>query len=160
MIEFDRYNAGEEISDELLAAYLDGNTSPAENSLVKSAIQWDDSLAETLDIASDSQLAEDGGLAIDWYREEIDAIRQGMDSNPLSTDNFFYGDETDFFKLPDNNESSLDDWLSNDYVSFNQYDDVLDSCDGDSSLESSDDVWNDDDIINNTEQTDMDYDRF
>lgn len=160
MIEFDRYNAGEEISDELLAAYLDGNTSPAESSLVKSAIQWDDSLAETLDIASDSQLAEDGGLAIDWYREEIDAIRQGMDSNLLSTDNFFYGDETDFFKLPDNNESSLDDWLSNDYASFNQYDDVLDSCDGDSSLESSDDVWNDDDIINNTEQTDMDYDRF
>ena len=39
------------ISDELLAAYLDGNASKEETELILQAMKSDDSLRETLDIA-------------------------------------------------------------------------------------------------------------
>lgn len=44
----------DDISDELLAAYLDGNTTPEENFRVEKAIHTDSSLQELTDIVSDS----------------------------------------------------------------------------------------------------------
>lgn len=82
-----------------------------------------------------------------------------MELQPFSTDNFLYGEETNFSKSTDSNESDSDNWLSNDIAAFNQYNDALDSNGGESSLEDSDDDWNRN-SIDNTEQTDMDYDRF
>ena len=46
------------ISDELLAAYLDGNASKEETELILQAMKSDDSLRETLDIALQVDEAE------------------------------------------------------------------------------------------------------
>ena len=42
------------ISDELLAAYIDGNTTESENQLIESALNGDSMLSETYEIANDS----------------------------------------------------------------------------------------------------------
>ena len=53
MIDFnDLLNSG--ISDELLAAYIDGNTTESENQLIESALNGDSMLSEAYEIANDS----------------------------------------------------------------------------------------------------------
>ncbi len=42
------------ISDELLAAYIDGNTTESENALIENALNGDSMLSEACEIASDS----------------------------------------------------------------------------------------------------------
>ena len=54
MIDWD-----ETISDELLAAYLDGNTTPEENFRVEKAIEADGSLQELTDIVSDASAMQE-----------------------------------------------------------------------------------------------------
>lgn len=48
----DILNSG--ISDELLAAYIDGNTTGSENALIENALNGDSMLSEAYEIASDS----------------------------------------------------------------------------------------------------------
>lgn len=48
----DLLNSG--ISDELLAAYIDGNTTESENQLIESALNGDSMLSEAYEIANDS----------------------------------------------------------------------------------------------------------
>lgn len=48
----DILNSG--ISDELLAAYIDGNTTESENQLIESALNGDSMLSEAYEIANDS----------------------------------------------------------------------------------------------------------
>lgn len=52
-----------EISDELLAAYIDGKTSLMENTIVENSIRLDSQLCEVVDIASDSVSF---GNSFDW----------------------------------------------------------------------------------------------
>lgn len=112
MIDFNEYNPDGGISDELLAAYLDGNTTPAETSWIESALQWDDSLAETLEIASDSRVAEEPGFVDAWQRAEADAWGQRMEWEPLSV-----GDSsTDSFKVPDTDDNDWEDAPSDELL--------------------------------------------
>lgn len=77
----------ETISDELLAAYIDGNTSPIENLIVESSLEHDTALMETNDVLSDlnffssmdfsSDLMHDLGFG-DLFSENI----------TISTENF------------------------------------------------------------------------
>ena len=52
MIDFKDFN--ENISDEMLAAYIDGNATPFESSLIESTLDVDNFLSESLDIANDT----------------------------------------------------------------------------------------------------------
>lgn len=51
------------ISDELLAAYIDGNTTESENALIENALNGDSMLSEAYEIASDSVSF---GSSFDW----------------------------------------------------------------------------------------------
>lgn len=57
----DLLNSG--ISDELLAAYIDGNTTESENALIENALNGDSMLSEACEIVSDSVSF---GRNIDW----------------------------------------------------------------------------------------------
>lgn len=52
MIDF--LNIGENISDEMLAAYIDGNATPEESSMIQNALGNDELLTEAIDIVNDS----------------------------------------------------------------------------------------------------------
>lgn len=52
MIDFNDFN--ENISDEMLAAYIDGNATPDESSLIESTLGVDNLLSESLDVANDT----------------------------------------------------------------------------------------------------------
>lgn len=51
MIDFKDFN--ENISDEMLVAYIDGNATPKESSLIEASIDTNGLLSETLDITND-----------------------------------------------------------------------------------------------------------
>lgn len=147
MIDFNEYNPDGGISDELLAAYLDGNTTPAETSWIESALQWDDSLAETLEIASDSQVAEGADFADIWQRAESDAWGQemGWDAFPMADSS------VDAFTQPDVDDNDWGNDSSPDWVASSPFPDS-DEVGGD---------WGDgwqNDSTDNIEQTDTDYD--
>ena len=50
----DNKDFNENISDEILAAYIDGNTTPEEFSLIENALASDSMLSESLDLISDT----------------------------------------------------------------------------------------------------------
>lgn len=52
MIDF--MNMGENISDEMLAAYIDGNATPKESSMIQNVLGNDELLTEAIDIVNDS----------------------------------------------------------------------------------------------------------
>ena len=52
MIDFKDFN--ENISDELLAAYIDGNTTESENALIENSIKGDSILSEAYETANDT----------------------------------------------------------------------------------------------------------
>jgi hypothetical protein len=51
MIDF--MNLGDNISDEMLAAYIDGNATPEESIMIQNALGSDELLTEAIDIAND-----------------------------------------------------------------------------------------------------------
>lgn len=81
-----------EISDELLAAYLDGNTSSTENLLIESTIGNDTNFIETSEIISDinSYGSSLGTIGMDDYFPDIININQlaidSMDTSSMSPD--------------------------------------------------------------------------
>ena len=54
----------EHVSDELLAAYLDGNVSIAEAEFVQQQLQFDSSIAEVIDVFNDLQFSAFDDLAL------------------------------------------------------------------------------------------------
>lgn len=50
----DNKDFNENISDEILAAYIDGNATPEESSLIENAFASDSMLSESLDLISDT----------------------------------------------------------------------------------------------------------
>lgn len=153
MIDFNEYNPDGGISDELLAAYLDGNTTPAETSWIESALRWDDSLAETLEIASDSQVAEEAGFTDAWQHAETDAWEQRM-----GWDAFSMADSSaDVFTLPV--DDGKDDWGNDSSLDWAASNPFSDSDDTDLSSENWGDHWQNDGL-DNMEQTDTDYDNY
>ncbi len=55
MIDFNDFNDfNENISDEMLAAYIDGNATPTEASLIESSLGSNNMLSESLEVANDA----------------------------------------------------------------------------------------------------------
>lgn len=88
-----------QISDELLAAYLDGNTSPVENIMVEMSLQHDSNMMETSDIVSDANLFSSMNLSTELMHDlgfgdlfsqslslETNNINEIMDPNGMTPD--------------------------------------------------------------------------
>lgn len=66
-----------DISDELLAAYIDGNTTESEKQLIESSLNGDSMLSEAYEIASDSAYFENN---MDWsiYNGDYGFLEMGL----------------------------------------------------------------------------------
>lgn len=94
------------ISDELLAAYIDGNTTESENQLIKSSLNGSSILSETYEIVHDSVSFESN---FDWelHNGDFGFWEQGLP--PVVTE-----DEVDIWQSNDNNlvENNMEDIFS------------------------------------------------
>lgn len=63
MIDFKDFN--ENISDEMLAAYIEGNATPTESLLIESSLESNSTLSAILDVAQDA-IEFEGGRSMDW----------------------------------------------------------------------------------------------
>ena len=68
----DLLNSG--ISDELLAAYIDGNVTPEESLMIQNAIGSDDLLSEAIDIVNDSIPFGNGDWGTEFGRNSISEL--------------------------------------------------------------------------------------
>lgn len=126
----DILNSG--ISDELLAAYIDGNTTESENALIENALNGDSILLEAYEIASDSvsfgsdfdwklhkgdfgfwelglppAITEtDHSIATDPPADEITSFNEGID----------IGLDLDTYNPLDDTHTSLNDTISDDML--------------------------------------------
>lgn len=126
----DILNSG--ISDELLAAYIDGNTTESENALIENALNGDSMLSEVCEIASDSVSF---GEKTDWdiYNDDYGFLEMGLppivDALEMVSQNQDYGLSFD----NDNELFGSDSYLSsNDLYGDNDkmgFDDTLMSSD-------------------------------
>ncbi len=122
MIDFNSFS--ENISDEMLAAYIDGNTTPEEFSLIENALASDSMLSESLDLISDTVTF---GTNFDWDLHKGDYGFWELGLPPLVT-------ETDLLVATDSIDdvSTLVDGNSfneQSMVAFNIVNDELLSCD-------------------------------
>lgn len=67
MIDFNKFS--KDISDEMLAAYIDGNSTEEEKTLIENSIQEDSILSEAVDIANDTKMLSSN---FDWDLHEGD----------------------------------------------------------------------------------------
>ena len=130
----DLLNSG--ISDELLAAYIDGNTTASENALIENALNDDSMLSEAYEIANDGISF---GEQSDWdiYDGDYGFLEMGLppviDALGMVTQNQNYdldfGNNSDLFGSDDN-------LASNDLYSENEtkgFDDAMMSSEMDDS---------------------------
>lgn len=117
----DLLNSG--ISDELLAAYIDGNTTESENQLIESALDGDSMLSEAYEIANDSVSF---GSNFDWELHKDDFGFWELGLPPIVTETDI--DKQSNIEIPDNIslpptddviagiESKVDDISDNDFT--------------------------------------------
>lgn len=67
MIDFNKFS--KDISDEMLAAYIDGNSTDEEKTMIENSIQEDSILSEAVDIANDTKMLSSN---FDWDLHEGD----------------------------------------------------------------------------------------
>ena len=72
MIDFLKYN--DNISDEMLAAYIDGNATEEENSLIEDSISSDEMLSEAIDIINDLNSFENENSNLEFLHNGNDTI--------------------------------------------------------------------------------------
>lgn len=118
----DLLNSG--ISDELLAAYIDGNTTESENALIENALNGDSMLSEAYEIANDGISF---GEQADWdiYDGDYGFLEMGLppviDALDMVSQNQNYGldfgNDSDLFGL-DDNLASNDFYGENDKMGF------------------------------------------
>lgn len=122
MVDFNSFS--ENISDEMLAAYIDGNTTKSENLLIESSKSEDSMLSESVDIVND---ATSFGSDFNWDLHKGDYGFWELGLPPLVT-------ETDLLVATD----SIDDvsilvdgnsFNEQSMVAFNIVNDKLLSCD-------------------------------
>lgn len=145
MIDF--MNFGENISDEMLAAYIDGNATPEESFMIQNALGTDELLAEAIDIVNDSVPFGNG----DWGKsfDTIDMPDLGLSSiadfgnEPIASmdDLSFEGDNLfgaainmvdvaeDSSELVEDKQSSSDDTATTDDTESWQNTDDIDNID-------------------------------
>ena len=135
MIDFKDFN--EKISDEMLAAYIDGNATPEESSLIESTLDNDNLLTESLDIVNDSISF---GSNFDWDLHKGDYGFWELGIPPAITEDDIF-DETLI-------KDAVEDNLSLDLERDNESSSLLDFpiSDSDTPSEDSDDLDSDDDI--------------
>lgn len=130
ILNSDFLNSG--ISDELLAAYIDGKTTESENALIENALNRDSMLSEAYEIASDSVSF---GEKTDWdiYNGDYGFLEMGLppviDALEMVSQNQDYGlsfgNDNDLFGS-DSYPSSNDLYGDDDKMGF---DDALMSSD-------------------------------
>jgi len=108
----DFLNSG--ISDELLAAYIDGNTTECENALIENSLNGDSILSETYEIASDTVSF---GTGFDWEQYEDFLFTNNFNisnmDNTLNSGSRTYGEEGQnlhdpiFIQQPDDHSCAL-----------------------------------------------------
>ena len=97
----DILNSG--ISDELLAAYIDGNTTESENQLIESSLNDDSMLSEAYEIAHDSVSF---GSDTDWdvYNDDYEFLEMGL---PPVIDTFEMVSQNQDYRLPFGNDNDM-----------------------------------------------------
>lgn len=132
MIDFDIFNSDDNITDEQLAAFIDGNATADETLLIENALNNDTMLSEAFEIASDSVSF---GEKTDWdiYNGDYGFLKMGLpsviDALEMVSQNQDYGlsfgNDNDLFGS-DSYPSSNDLYGENDKMGF---DDTLMSSD-------------------------------
>lgn len=148
MIDF--MNIEENISDEMLAAYIDGNATPEESSMIQNALGNDELLTEAIDIVNDSIPFGNGDWGTDFNSlgilELVPTSIAGIENNlslgiteehPIGGDSLF-GDSFDFGLAA----AAPTDQVEDDHPS----DDKSDMMDGSEEWESIDDFSNMDNL--------------
>lgn len=79
MIDF--LNFEDTISDEMLAAYIDGNATPEENAIIQNALGSDESLAEVIDVVHDSIPFANG----DWEISNLELGTFDLGMSPIAS---------------------------------------------------------------------------
>lgn len=132
MIDFDIFNFDDNITDEQLAAYIDGNATAEETLLIENALNNDTMLSEALDIVQDGALL---GSDFDWdiHKGDYGFWELGL---PPTIDTFEMESQNQNYGLSFGNDNVLlgsDSYSSsNDLYGDNEkmgYDDTLMSSD-------------------------------
>ena len=112
------------ISDELLAAYIDGNTTESENALIESTLNGDSMLSEAYEIASDS-VSFESNLDWEFHKGDFGLLELGVppviDALEMLSYNQDYGlafDNDNDLLGSDSHTSSNDLYDDNDKLDF------------------------------------------
>ena len=132
MIDLD-YMAQNEVSDELLAAYIDGNVTYEERNLVEDYIKGNEELMEVIDIGCDLSQMSDTSMEVMDTNQNLFS-----DNFSLTSDNEVFGSELEresFYDDINVGESIIDDSMASvldETESFNDtFDNVEESDDSD-----------------------------
>lgn len=108
----DLLNSG--VSDELLAAYIDGNTTESENALIENSFNGDSMLSEAYEIANDGVSF---GSNFDWELHKGDFGFWELGLPPVVTE-----DEVDIWQNNDNNlvENNMADMFSSQMLVYGE----------------------------------------
>lgn len=141
MIELD-YMKLDEVSDELLAAYIDGNVSYVEKNFVEENIKDNEELMEIIDIGTElNQIPEQS-----WEANDSNLF-SSADSLSFSSDELYFENEFEQETYDDNidiYESATDDSTMSMFDDLESSDETLDSinesCDSDIDANETDDI--------------------
>lgn len=142
MIDFNDFN--ENVSDEMLAAYIDGNATPSEASLIELSVGSNDLLSESLDLTKD---AITFGNSHDWdiHKGDLGFWELGLPpviseselslAADISQNSFTCGEQNELLNADENSifPSFGDSFL--DSTGSNDIDADLDTFDMDNELE-------------------------
>lgn len=120
----DNKDFNENISDEILAAYIDGNTTPEEFSLIENALASDSMLSESLDLISDTVTF---GTNFDWDLHKGDYGFWELGLPPvISEEDFVPNDMVTVEDFETSLSTIIDENTTSDNDSFCQLDDSID----------------------------------
>lgn len=120
----DNKDFNENISDEILAAYIDGNTTPEEFSLIENALASDSMLSESLDLISDTVTF---GTNFDWELHKGDYGFWELGLPPvISEEDFVPNDMVTVEDFETSLSTIMDENTTSDNDSFCQLDDSID----------------------------------
>lgn len=120
----DNKDFNENISDEILAAYIDGNTTPEEFSLIENALASDSMLSESLDLISDTVTF---GTNFDWDLHKGDYGFWELGLPPvISEEDFVPNDMVTVEDFETSLSTIIDENTISDNDSFCQLDDSID----------------------------------
>ncbi|MGN1154947.1 MAG: hypothetical protein ACI4TK_02095 [Agathobacter sp.] len=112
MIDFNNFN--ENISDEMLAAYIDGNATESEKSLIENSISDDSMLSEAIDIANDAN-SLDNSFDWDLYEGDYGFWELGLPPVLNEDDVMVAADSINSFSFEDMVNQVVSEQLSGDY---------------------------------------------